>query len=177
MNLTPGRYNCQVTAPSNGWFGEAGDKATPFIRIPLVVMDGRFENEEVTYQAWISDSAAQRTLKNLREVFEWNGDLAELARLSNNGPFVGQECSIVVEEEEYKGKKRNVIKWLNGPNGGDTMMDVNKALQLAAKLTGSQAPSERPPTRPRAGYGQPAPTGRPAPKDPDLDAPEDDIPF
>lgn len=175
MNLKPGRYTCQVVAPNNGWFGEAGEKATPFIRIPLVVTEGAHEGEEVTYQGWITDTSHIRTVKNLREVFEWDGDLVKLARLSDTGPFVGKMCSIVCEEEEYKGKKRTVIKWLNGPDGGDKLMEVNKALQIAQRLMGV-APEEESKAKPRAAYGQPTPV-RPAPKDPDLNTDAPDQPW
>lgn len=152
MNLKPGRYSCIVLAPNNGWFGEAGDNATPFIRIPLQVSKGPQRGEEVDYSAWISDKAIERTIKNLREVFQWDGDLVALARQVNTGPFVGRECSITVEEEEFKpGKFRAVIKWLNGPDGGN-MMAIDRALALARRLTGipDPTPEEIAAARPRS---------------------------
>lgn len=171
MNLRPGRYTCQVVAPSNGWFGEAGEKQTPYLRIPLVVTQGAHEGEEVTYQGWLTTTSHIRTVDNLKEIFEWDGDLVKLARLSSTGPFVGKLCSIVCEEEEYKDKKRVVIKWINGADGGDKLMDVNRALQLAQKLMGV-APEEEAKAKPRAAYGQTPPQ-----KDPDLDVNQPDIPW
>lgn len=183
MSLKPGRYICEVTAPSNGWFGEAGEKATPFIRIPLVITEGAHEGQEITFQAWISDKSAAKTIKNLREVFDWDGDLVALARQSDEGHFVGLACSIVTEEEEYEGRKRVVIKWLNKAEGSGKIMEANKALQLAqhlaAKFGGEPEPDAQRESRPRAAYGQTRPPAqRPKPPtDPDLYAPEDDIPF
>lgn len=183
MSLKPGRYICEVTAPSNGWFGEAGEKATPFIRVPLVITEGAHEGQEITFQAWISDKSAAKTIKNLREVFDWDGDIVTLARQSDEGHFVGLPCSIVTEEEEYEGKKRVVIKWLNKAEGSGKIMEANKALQLAQhladKLGGEPDPSAQREARPRTAYGaRPAPPQKRPPADPDLDAPEDqDIPF
>lgn len=158
MNLKPGRYLCRVVAPSNGWFGEAGEKQTPFIRIPLVIAEGEEEGYKLTYQAWVSDSAAKRTIDNLKEVFEWNGDVVSLAKQIDNGPFVGRECSIVIEEEQYKGKTRVVVKWLNSPSAADKTVDANRALQLAqhlaAQMGGEPTPEDQKKAAPRAGYGQ-----------------------
>ncbi len=161
-----GTFLRKVLSPSNGWFGEAGQNNTPYIRIPLVVTQkGACEGEETTFQGWLTDSAAKRTIDNLKEVFGWNGDLEELAALTDEGPFVDMPCQIVTEEEEYNNKTRVVIKWLNAPGGGGKMMDANKALELARRLGGKSrsAPSAQAQRRP--------------PADPDLDAPEDDIPF
>jgi hypothetical protein len=180
MNLKPGRYICEVTEPSNGWFGEAGEKATPFIRIPLIVKEGAYQGQEVTYRAWINDKSAKRTIDNLKDVFQWNGDIVALAQ--GDSPFVGMPCSIVTEEEEYEGKVRVAIKWLNKAEGPDKIMDANRALQLAQSLAsrigGQPRPAEQREARPKAAYGAPPPATRPRPPaDPDLDAPEDDIPF
>jgi hypothetical protein len=182
--LQPGRYTCKVTAPVNGWFGEAGEHNTPYIRIPLIVTeDGDGEGDRLTHQAWISDKSLDRTVKNLAEVFGWDGDIEALAKLTNTGPFVGQECSIVTEEEEYNGKKRVVIKWLNTAGGGGKTMESAKAASLARRLaerakkaaaTAGDERSDRPPGEARR---NPPPPAKRQPSDPDLDAPEDDIPF
>lgn len=136
MNLTPGRYSCVVLEPSNGWLFEAGERNTPYIGIPLRVTSGAKEGETVEYKAWISDAAFDRTIANLKEVFEWDGDMVKLAKQLDTGHFVGRECSITVEQEEYKGKLRNVIKWLNGPDGGGKAMESDRALKLAKRLMG-----------------------------------------
>lgn len=166
MSLIIGRHHCVVLEPGNGWFGSAGEKNTPYIRIPLQITDGPMEGQEVTYQAWITDAALNRTVDNLMEVFEWDGDLVKLAKQVNTGPFVGKPCSIVCEEEEYKGKKRVVIKWLNGPDGAGKMLEIDKAIQLAVELDKRRSRSTEPRERkPVTGYG----AARQSAPDPDLD--------
>lgn len=156
-----------MTAPNNGWFATAGERETPFLRIPLVVTAGAHEGEEVVYQGWLSSGASARTIKNLTEVFG-EFSLTELAQQMDDGHFVGKPCSIVVEMEEYKGKMRPKIAWLNAPGGGDKMLEINKALQLARQIMGEPDPSwdEKP---------EPPPAAKPTPQKPTLD--EDDIPF
>lgn len=134
--LKPGRYICKVKAPNNGWFGEAGENSTPFIRIPLIITEeGDNEGHEVTYQAWITDKSLERTIKTLAEVFGWDGDIEALAKQTTTGPFVGKPCSIVTEEEDYNGKKRVVIKWLNSADGGGKTMAPDAAMTLAKLLS------------------------------------------
>lgn len=152
MSLTVGRHQCIVLEPGNGWFGEAGEKQTPYIRIPLKILDGPCEGDETVYQGWITDSAVERTVKNLKEVFGWDGDLTKLARQVNTGPFVGKLCSIVCEEDDYKGKKRIVIAWLNGPHA-ESMMEADRAMRLAEQLQrrlAGAAQQEQPRHRTRA---------------------------
>lgn len=137
-----GTFLCKVLPPVNGWFGEAGQNNTPFIRIPLVVtQEGACQDEETVFQAWVSPNAYKKTIDNLKEVFGWDGDVVALASMVNTGPFVGKSCQIVTEEEEHNGKKSIKIKWLNAPGSGGKMMDVNRALDLARRLSGKPAPA------------------------------------
>lgn len=133
--MKPGKYNCKVLAPSNGWFGEAGESSTPFIRIPLEVTDeGPCLGEELEFAAWISDKSMERSIKNLKEVFGFNGDLLSLSRCLTTGPFVGKACSVTCEEEEYKGKVSVKVRWLNKASTNGKSMDADKATALAARL-------------------------------------------
>lgn len=163
-----GTFLCKVISPTNGWFGEAGTNNTPFIRIPLVVeQEGPSEGDQIVFQGWITDKSVAKTVKNLSEVFGWDGDLEALAGMVNTGPFVGKQCEIVTEEDEYNGKTRVVIKWLNSPGSGGKSMDKEKAIALARRLS----------ARSKDAATTTPPSHRKPPSDPDLDAPEDDIPF
>ena len=132
--ITEGKYNCIVLAPQNGWFIELGENNTPAILLNLKVTDGKHEGEEITFHAWISDKSMERSIKNLKEVFGFNGDLLALSRCLTTGPFVGKACSVVCEEEEFKGKISVKVKWLNRAGGGGSGMDPDKATALAARL-------------------------------------------
>ena len=176
MSLIPGRHLCTVAAPANGWFATAGKNDTPFIRIPLTITEGAMKGQTHVYQAWISDAAYERTMKNLQEVFGWDGDLENLAQQVNTGPFVGKPCSIVCEEEpDHNGNPRVIIKWLNGPDGGGKLMAANVALQLARRLSGKPAADTSHAGPPQERRAQPKPPTDPL--DPSGTEAEQDIPF
>lgn len=133
--LKAGKFQCKVLAPTHGWFGEAGENNTPFLRLNLIVTDDSdCEGEQITFQGWLTDKALDRTIKNLAEVFGWDGDLEVLAKLTSTGPFVDLPCQIVTEEEEYNGKMAVKIKWLNPTGGGGKTMEPDAAYAIAKKF-------------------------------------------
>jgi hypothetical protein len=133
-----GTYICIVEKPSSGWFAEAGERATPYIRLPLRVIsqkDGSTDqvNRFIYHQAWLSEKAVDNTIKTLCQCFpSWGGDLDALA--SGQYGFDGKECEIVCELENYEGKTRVKVKWLNPVGGGGKPMDRAKVSGLIAKL-------------------------------------------
>lgn len=148
----PGNYTCIVKAPGNGWFGEAGEKQTPFIRVPLIVTDdGPQKGREIVWQGWLSDAAFDRTIQTLSDVFGWDGDLGALAKGDHS--FEDRECKIVCDTEIYDGKPRVKVKWLNNVNGGSggKAMDEGKVkglisrLQSKSKAIAKATASTRPP--------------------------------
>ncbi len=130
-----GSYRCQVTEPPGGeWFGESKEKNTPYIAIRCVVNepDSSQHGAEITYHAWLTEGALDRTVKDLGEIFGWNGDMAALA--GGEVSFVGQECVIVTEAEEYDGKTRIRAKWLNSVDRQAPVMAKEKVAGLIARL-------------------------------------------
>jgi hypothetical protein len=102
---------------------------------------------EIVWRGFISEAAVGRTVKTLVKAFEWNGDLDALAadqyltafdnpemiqlekgKTTDTDPFTGKLCRITCEEEEYDGKSRIVIKWLNPPSQEPVCID-QKALK------------------------------------------------
>lgn len=131
-----GSFDCIVTEPSAGWIGESEEKETPFVRIPVVVTDdGQEKGAGAVWQGWLSQGAFDNTIKRLVEVFGFNGDLASLA--TGKQTFKDKPCSITTEFEEYNGKKRCKVKWLNALGGGaqSKPMEQRKLDALLARLT------------------------------------------
>ncbi len=158
-----GSYRCMVMDPPNGqWFGESEEKKTPYIAIRAVVNDPDSDQHgaEITYYAWLSDGAFDRTIKGLSELFGWNGDMEALA--AGEVTFTGQECTIVTESEEYDGKKRIRAKWLNSVDRQGPVMAQEKVKSLIARL-GSKAKAIA-----KATGAASAPAQKPQPK---VDAP------
>jgi hypothetical protein len=131
-----GKYLCRVKPPGQGWYGEQGDKNTPFIRIPLTVDDSASDQDgmEIVWRGWITPGAFDYTIKTLAKAFPvWDGDLQSLDE--GKFSFVGMECEITCESETYNGKTRIVVKWLNPVGGGSgKAMDRGKVQGLIAQL-------------------------------------------
>lgn len=201
-----GKYIAVVKRPPNGWFGEVGEKKTPFIRLPLIIQEAQeTETEdqigtEAVWRGFITEAAVGRTVKALAKAFNWNGDLAALAadqyltafdnpdmvtlekgKTTDSDPFTGKSCRITCEEEEYDGKKRVVIKWLNPSEGQEPSVMDQKSLKsiLAgvaqiAKNAAKEAHDEQKTEKPKG--SKPAPNvHRPEHKKVDEDG--DEIPF
>ena len=174
--LKSGKHTCRVAAPVNGWFCES-KTGTAGLRLPLEITGGECSGTHVEYIAWLSQAALDRSVKTLADVFGWDGNLAALASLVDSGPFVGRECEITVEDEEYNGKMYPKIKWLNKAGGGSGAKPLAKdaVAEMVAKLnaTAMKLAAEPKDDAPKA-----APKSAPKPpKDADLDIAPDDIPF
>lgn len=130
-----GSYECIVARPEAGWFGEQGEKATPFIRVPLIcTQPGSAHNKLAVWKGWLSDAAFDATIVRLKEVFGFDGDLAALEDGSKT--IVGLPCNITTEIETYKGKELCKVAWLNPPGGGGPKaMDAGKVKSLLSRLT------------------------------------------
>lgn len=91
------------------------------IAILFVITQGEHAGKTRTWYGSFSDAAIDRTLDSMRHC-GWDGDsLATVDDLSNN------EVEIVIEEEEYQGKVREKVKWVNKP----------ASLKLQNQLTGT----------------------------------------
>jgi|GEM_PF-2795932 len=179
-----GAYIGTVEKPANGWFGEAGENQTPYIRIPMRVTEQRDgKNDQVgkviIWQGWLTDSAVDHTIKSMVEAFpDWDGDLESL--YSGDFGFEGLECQIVAESETFKGETRVKAKWLNPVGGGGKPMEAEKVDSLIGRLgrrskaiaKNVRAEAGGPPTR------RSSETSRTTSRSSTLPPPEaDDIPF
>jgi len=111
-----------------------------------------------------------RTMKVLREI-GWHGtDVSDLTGMEE------LEASLVVETEEYEGKQRQKIKWVNSPNGGPAyaQMDSPAVKQFAAGLRGRIAAFDQSNVAPKVN-GKPVARAKPRAEASDEIA--DDMPF
>lgn len=91
------------------------------------------ENTRYTYFGTFGEKALEHTLKALRTA-GWKGD--DLSDLSSIGGPDAPEVDLVVENEEYEGKVRAKIKWVN-PRGGLSLkapLPADKAKAFAARM-------------------------------------------
>jgi len=164
-----GKFAAEVKRPPNGWIGEAGKNKTPFIRIPLIVTEGDQINREVVWRGYITEASVGRTVKTLTKAFDWNGDLKTLAedqektsfsnpqmvvlekgKTTDSDPFTGKKCRITCEEEEWEGKPRIKVKWLNPYSeevssaiDSGTLKSIVDSVSSIAKSAAKEAASEQ----------------------------------
>jgi hypothetical protein len=69
----------------------------------------------ITWYGSLTDAALEYTLKDLRAM-GWQGD--DITELDNNGGKLdARDVQIVVVHEEYQGKTRAKVKWVNSAGG------------------------------------------------------------
>lgn len=161
----PGRYTATIESAE---LGQSEAKGTPFLSLLCKTAEG----EELTAYLYLSDAAFERTTKTLREVFAFDNNFETVV-----AQVTGKECSIVVEAEEYEGKTRMRVKWINAV-GGSSGKPLENAGSLLAQLSAKakRIPAAAPTAaRTAAPASRPTPAARPAPAKPA--AVDEDVPF
>jgi hypothetical protein len=91
------------------------------------------EGGHVTWYGFFTEKTTERTIETLR-ICGWHGtDLSSLDGIGDN------EVSIVLETEEWEGKARQKVQWVNRA-GGLSManpLNADQAKAFAAKMRGA----------------------------------------
>lgn len=178
--------DAQLTTSTNG---------TERVSLEFVVVEGEGQGERILWDGYLTEKSTEFTVKALRAM-GWQGD--DLADLSTVGT---KDCNILTDEEEYKGKYKVKVKYVNELGGRGVALGEKltpeQARAFAAKMRGlviaagggkASPPATRPSpatrpisratpegTRAVLGSAQPAQHAQPAP--PDFAPSDDDIPF
>lgn len=134
-DIAPGTYRAQVESTELG----ESSQGTPQIAIRFALLDGENIGKTITAFRFFSDRATQYAMKDLRTC-GWTGDDVSEEPLPG---VIGTEVELVLEEEEYEGKVRVKVKWINSPNGVRTgnPLDPKRRKALGAKLKGAAVAS------------------------------------
>jgi len=133
----PGRYAATV---STAEFGES-QNGTPYLELQFSTDQG----EHITGWLYLSEKALPGSLRTLREAFEFDGNFEAVI-----DQVAGKPCSLTVETEEYEGKERLRVKWINAPRTSkpiDNQGQFLKALSAKAARIPREAPKAAAPTR------------------------------
>ena len=124
-----GDFVVRVEPRFDSWFTKSKEKGTLGIRLTLVVDEGPEEGAKAEYYGWLTPAAEDRTLATFAKVF---GDLWDI---DNIDALIGERARISVELEEYDGKLRAKVNWLNPLNGGGNSAPEGKEVEgLLARL-------------------------------------------
>lgn len=129
--------------------------------------------DRITWYGYLSDAALERTVASLQNL-GWNPAEhgGRIDSLNGTGILAGAKAEIVVENEEFDGKVRPKVKWVNAPGGGlGSGLEAAEADIFAAslrqKILSAAAPKPN---------GTPGPSRQAAPA-PSGGGIEDDLPF
>lgn len=119
--------------------GSSKEKQTPQVVINFQILDGEYTGVTLAWIGFFSAtvgksgvSVAQRTIESLR-VCGFKGD--DLDALEDQ--TLDQEVQITVEMDEYQGKRRPKVLWVNRPGGGGLVipaMESQARRRLSAEM-------------------------------------------
>jgi hypothetical protein len=121
--------------------------------------------ERRTWYGFFTESTIENTVKSLRAC-GWNDPNNDLSVFTEGSPLpagFGLEVELVIEQEEYLGKVRDRIRWVNGGGGLALKRALTKeqATAFAARLGRQISALDKLQGRPSAG-SSPRPAARPA---------------
>lgn len=138
--ISPGKYRA-VAMPGACVTETRSEK--PYVAIDFRITAGEMAGESLSWRGWLTDRAQERTIAALRYA-GWKGsDITDLGDLDH-------EVQIVVDVEEYEGKTRPVIKWVNAlvkpleSGKAKALADRIRAKALAVPLVDGAPPSQEP---------------------------------
>lgn len=166
--LKAGTYNAKGVRAQLGLTQNGKEQ----VAVELAIIDeGDCFGQRITWYGYFTERTTERTLDSLRHLGWAGDDLFNLDGVDQN------EVSIVVEEEEYDGKTRLKVQWVNAKGGLALQrpMDDAQAQAFAHRMRGEVlkhksaygAPRSQRSTAPANGRGD---NHAPPPGD-------DDIPF
>ena len=107
----------------------SSSKGTPGVEVVFNLTDGPDKGSNITWTGWMTDGTRVRTAESL-EACGFDGE--------SDATITKNEVYLVIEHEEYEGKTRARVQWVNdmarGP--GSTPMDPAKAADVKADLRG-----------------------------------------
>lgn len=186
-NLIPAGYYRAVAVPidtddglSYVQFGESKEKRTPQVCINFEILDGPELGRRIAWLGYFTDKTTERTVQALRYCGFRGDDLAALVTQQ-----IDHEVQIVVQHEEYNGKVRAKVQWVNQAGGGGMRLSETMRKDSLREFAGRMRNSVRQVGEvagKKAERGTPAPAanGSPPPGAPGEQPPapgDDEIPF
>lgn len=114
-----------------GELTESGQKKTPCIAVEFQLVD---EGSFIWAYLYLTEKTQKRSLESLKHCGFKGLDLAGDLMAQGLG---SQEVELVVEHEEYEGKTRARVQWVNSLDGGPgSSMEDDKKAAVAARMRG-----------------------------------------
>lgn len=116
-----GRYNAKVTLAE---IRQSEATGAYYLYLEFATDDGEFSSKRL----YLSEKAIEYSVKNLNEVFDFDGDFRTVER-----QLVGAECRIVVAEAETEDGKRYLeVRYINRMGSRDNTASDDAVSKLSA---------------------------------------------
>jgi hypothetical protein len=92
--------------------------------------------KHMTWYGYFTEATTERTIESLR-ICGWNGnDLGDLTEIGSGEPI---EVSLVIETEEWEGKTRQKVQWVNRAGGlaMGSPLNADQARAFGARMKGA----------------------------------------
>ncbi len=124
----PGRYNAKVETAE---IRQSEMTGAYYLYLEFVTDEGEFTSRRL----YLSEKAIEYSVKNLNEVFDFDGDFSTVAK-----QLVGTECRIVVAEAESEDGKRYLeVRYINRVGPKDSLAGNDAISKLSAMAKGTLA--------------------------------------
>lgn len=100
-----------IRAKAKTWALDTPDTGNTRLRVLFELLDEAWKNRHITWDGYFTDKTFPRTIESLRHMGWQGADLDVLEGLDAN------EVSLVIGTEEYEGKWRNRVRWVNASAG------------------------------------------------------------
>lgn len=119
VKTEPGIYTAKACGPAE--LGTSRVKGTPQVQVPLELENGR----KIVWNGYLTEGAAEFTIKALKFLGFKEKSLSKL-----DGANLENEVSVTLDYEEYDGKQRLRVQWINpiGMASGPISEGEKKAL-------------------------------------------------
>jgi hypothetical protein len=111
MALQPGQFRHDAVARQAACGEIENEKRTPYVGILFELVDGPRAGETYTWKGWLTDRAAESTIKAMRAA-GWKG--STFADLSGIGDI---KCQLVLGPKEHNGKVYTEVIFVNRIGG------------------------------------------------------------
>ena len=153
--LEPGDYRAQAVEAVLG----RSSKGTEQIAVKFNLLD--FEGQSISWYGYFSEKAFEITMRGLRAAGFAGDNLADLSSLRAD---VAPEVVLVIEHDEYNGKVRPRVQFINSTGGMAVKdaLDEGEAKSFAARMKGRVLAFDKAagaPPAPKANGKAPAPRG------------------
>lgn len=130
--MNPGTYRANAIRAELG----ESQNGTPFAAVTFRLED---KDETIVWYGYLTDRTTERTLRSLR-IAGWVGN--DLRTIEGDGSALRESVDLVIQDDEYNGKVRSKVQWVNKVKGSGALDKdaLAKRLAAVAKVTTKEKP-------------------------------------